>query len=317
MGNGVTQETFLKARFVIFGYQKYVKKGYIELTKKFTSRLLKSVVGRSISHYSNRSQYTVNSIKHFIKSIKHEKIPTGYQMISFDVKSLFTKYSLDKTIEIILQRIYNRNEIARQITKKVMKEFSFLCTKEVHLAYSNGIYQQNDDAVMRSLLGLVLAGIFMVELETSIIPYLGSSLLKWKRYVGDTFRYVKVGTVNDTVNKLNGFNQNIQFTYELEKNNKLAFLDVLLIRNKDTIETTVSRKQTNGDIYLNWKSFSPTSWERGTLKTIIRRAYSIFSTPDYLQEELDNYPKWVIKQLLEEVKYNITEPVMKYCKSMK
>ena len=40
----------------------------------------------------------------------------------------------------------------------------------------------------------------------------------------------------------------------------------------------------------------------------------ICSTPDYLQKELDhiayvfekfnNYPKWVIKQLLEEVKYN-------------
>ena len=157
----------------------------------------------------------------------------------------------------------------------------------------------------------------MVELETSIIPTLGRSLLKWKRYVDNTFCYVKIGTVNDILNKLNDFHQNIQFTYELEKNNKLAFLDVLLIRNKDTIETTVSRKQTNSDIYLNWKSFSPTSWERGTLKTIIRRAYSIFSTPDYLQEELDNYPKWVIKQLLEEVKYNITEPVMKYRKSMK
>ena len=50
------------------------------------------------------------------------------------------------------------------------------------------------------------------------------------------------------------------------------------------------------------------------MKTIIRRAYLICSTPHYLQEELDhmayvfekfnNYPKWVIKQLLEEVKYN-------------
>ena len=51
--------------------------------------------------------------------------------------------------------------------------------------------------------------------------------------------YVKIGTVNDILNKFNGFHQNIQLTYELEKNNKLAFLDVLLIRNKDTIETTV------------------------------------------------------------------------------
>ena len=42
--------------------------------------------------------------------------------------------------------------------------------------------------------------------------------------------------------------------------------------------------------------------------------YLICSTPDYLQKELDhiahvfekfnNYPKWVIKQLLEKIKYN-------------
>ena len=99
----------------------------------------------------------------------------------------------------------------------------------------------------------------MVELETSIIPTLGRSLLKWKRYVDNTFCYVKIGTVNNILNKLNDFHQNIQFTYELEKNNKLAFLDVLLIGNNDTIETTVYRKPTNSDIYLNWKLFSPCS----------------------------------------------------------
>ena len=48
-------------------------------------------------------QYTVNSTKHFTKSIKHEKIPTGYQMISFHVTLLFTSIPLDKTIETILQ----------------------------------------------------------------------------------------------------------------------------------------------------------------------------------------------------------------------
>ena len=89
-------------------------------------------------------------------------------------------------------------------------------------------------------------------------------------------------------------------------------MDVLLIRNKDRIVTTVYGKSTKSDIYLHLKSFSPCSWKRGTLKTIIRRAYLICPTPDYQQEELDyiayvfekfnNYPKWVIKQLLEEVK---------------
>ena len=107
-----------------------------------------------------------------------------------------------------------------------------LFTKEVHFAYINEIYQQNDAAAMGSPLGPVFAGIFMVELETSIMSTLSRSL-KWKRYVDNTFCYVKIGTVNDILNKLSGFHQSIKFTYVLEKNNKLAFLDGLLICNKD------------------------------------------------------------------------------------
>ena len=206
-------------------------------------------------------------------------------MISFDVNSLFTSIPLDNTIEMILRRIYNRNDITTQIPKELMKELLLLCTKEVRFAYCNGIYQQNDGVTMGSPLGPVLASIFMVELETSIIPTLERSLLKWKRYVDDTFCYVKIGTVNDILNQLNGFHQNIQFNYELEKNNKLVILDVLLIHNKDTIETTVYRKPTNSDLYLNWKLFSPCSWKRGTLKTIIRRACLICSKPNYVQKE--------------------------------
>ena len=34
LGNGATEETFLKSRFVIFRCQKYVKKGYMEMKNK-------------------------------------------------------------------------------------------------------------------------------------------------------------------------------------------------------------------------------------------------------------------------------------------
>ena len=88
----------------------------------------------------SRSQYAVNSTKHFIEAIKHDKIPAGCQMISFDVESLFTSIPLNKTIEIIFQRIYNCNLITTQIPKKVMEELQLLCTKEVHFTYSNEIF---------------------------------------------------------------------------------------------------------------------------------------------------------------------------------
>ena len=45
VGNGATPSTLLKARFVIFSCQKYVKKGYVEMAKKIYLEPLKKCAG--------------------------------------------------------------------------------------------------------------------------------------------------------------------------------------------------------------------------------------------------------------------------------
>ena len=87
-------------------------------------------------------------------------------MVSFDVNSLFTNVPLEKTIKITLEKIYDRKEIINEITNPEMKELLTLCTKNVYFTFDNQVYQQNDGVAMRSPLGPVLAGTFMVELET-------------------------------------------------------------------------------------------------------------------------------------------------------
>ena len=47
------------------------------------------------------------------------------------------------------------------------------------------------------------------------------------------------------------------------------------MRCNGKLETTVSRKETNKDIYLHWISFAPMTWKKGTIKTLIRRAYTV------------------------------------------
>ena len=79
------------------------------------------------------------------------------------------------------------------------------------------------------------------------------------------------------ISVLNSFHDNIKFTYEQEKNNRLPFLDVLFIREDEKIHVTVFRKDTYNDFYLHWNSFSPISWKRRTLKPLISRAYMICS----------------------------------------
>ena len=86
---------------------------------------------------------------------------------------------------------------------------------------------------------------------------------------------------------LNSFHKNIKFTFEEEKDNKISFLDVLILRNGSSIETTVHRNFTH-DVYLHWDSFSPNSWKVGTLKTLLLRAFVVGSNEQLLNREIEH-----------------------------
>ena len=88
-------------------------------------------------------------------------------------------------------------------------------------------------------------------------------------------------------------------------------LDVLLIKRGISIVTTVYCKSATNDLYHNWKSFAPTTWKKGALKTLVDRPYFIYSNIALTKKEIDHlkklfhgmndYRKWVLNQLLNEV----------------
>ena len=84
-----------------------------------------------------------------------------------------------------------------------MRDLLLLCTKNVHFSYNGGIYMQADSAAMGSPLSQVLTGIFMVELERTILPTLRENMSPWKRYVDDTISYIKEESVEYVLYKLN------------------------------------------------------------------------------------------------------------------
>ena len=100
--------------------------------------------------------------------------------------------------------------------------------------------------------------------------------------------------------------------------NKIPFLDILIIRNNNTLSTAVFRKPTNSDIYIHWKAFAPETWKRGTLRTLTRRAHIVCSSHTLIQQELQHlrrsftningYPHHVITQIFESVKHSFNTP---------
>ena len=76
---------------------------------------------------------------------------------------------------------------------------------------------------MGSPLGPVLANIFMVELERTIISSLSDKIKLWKHYVDYTITFVKTDEIKNVLPSLNSYYSNIQFTMEIEQNNQIPF----------------------------------------------------------------------------------------------
>ena len=156
--------------------------------------------------------------------IKNEKNPENYEMFSFDVKSLFTSVPLEHTIDVIIKRIDEKHEITSVFTKNEMKKLLTIYSRNVHFSFNNDIYIQIDGTAMSSLFCTVLANIFMIELESVLVPKFNDHAKKWRRFVGDTFAYVKRGSIEYVLSVLNLFHDNIKFTYEQQNSNRLPFL---------------------------------------------------------------------------------------------
>ena len=163
---------------------------------------------------------------------------------------------------------------------------------------------------MGSPLGALFANIFMCELENTIVPQLGDSILHWTRYVDDTFAFIKPEKKVEVQEKLDSFHEKIRFTHEDEEANSIAFLDVAVTRGNDKkLETSVYRKPTNTDVYMNWYAHAPTAWKIATLKSLVKRAVMVSSTSNAMNKEIEHlkkvftgfndYPEKVVDNIIE------------------
>ena len=120
---------------------------------------------------------------------------------------LFANVLLLQAISIILNRIYDNREINAYISPSEMKGVLYLCTKNVYFSFVNNIYVQNGGIAIGSPLGPILANIFMVELERSVMPAPAGKLNKWRRYIDDTICYIKADSIDYVLSKLNSFHK--------------------------------------------------------------------------------------------------------------
>ena len=73
-------------------------------------------------------------------------------------------------------------------------------------------------------------------------------------YVDDSLAIIKKDSVDCCIRALNGFNDNLFFTYEKEVKNNISFLDIKIIRVGEQLKTDLYVKDSKSDRILNYRS---------------------------------------------------------------
>ena len=96
-------------------------------------------------------------------------------------------------------------------------------------------------------------------------------------------------------------NADIQFTKEIEENGKIPFVDCLVTRDNNKLQTTNDYLQqpTRTDRLLDQSSYNLTSHKATTIRTLTRRAQLVCDSPDSLQDETDD-----LKNVFSKKNYN-------------
>ncbi|KAI5638489.1 reverse transcriptase (RNA-dependent DNA polymerase) domain-containing protein [Phthorimaea operculella] len=212
-------------------------------------------------------------------------------LVSFDVESLFTNVPIKECLKVIEGRLRY---------KGIPKRYNTLleqCLEGNYFLYHEQYYLQIDGVAMGSPVAPVIANIWMEYFEELALSAGPSTITLWKRYVDDVFGVIKGNTdaVKQYVEYLNSIHPKVRFTYEVESDRTLAFLDVkVMVRPDGSLAHSVYRKTTHTDRYLHSTSHHHPRHLQSVVSTLTKRAHDLCDS-EHLEDELNHVQKVLVQ----------------------
>lgn len=129
------------------------------------------------------------------------------------------------------------------------------------------------------------------------------------KYVDDIFTVIKADEVEKTLNILNSYNKQIQFTKEEVANDNLPYLDSIVIREGENLKLNWYQKSTSSGRLINFYSKHPRKMIINTATNFIRRVLEISDEEFYKTNIIkitdtlrkNEFPFKTIKELIDYV----------------
>ena len=165
------------------------------------------------------------------------------QLASFDVTSLFTNVPTEKALDVLRGVLSNNDSLP--IPMHDFISLVELCVSNCFFTFNDVYYRQKSGMAMGSPLSGILSNLFLEHLEANYFNQVIHKDIVWLRYVDDVLVIAPRRLDLDSLRgRLNSVEPSIQFTIEYENNDRLPFLDVLLIKDNNNLKFNVFRKPT-------------------------------------------------------------------------
>ncbi|KAJ8963809.1 hypothetical protein NQ317_000591 [Molorchus minor] len=154
--------------------------------------------------------------------------------------------------------------------------------------FNNSFFEQHEGTAMGNSLSPFIANLFMSRFETDVKEEFEYFPRIWIRYVDDIFAVfdTKVESVDSYISKLNSRFTSVNFTYEIENNGQLPFLDVLVIKNNQkNLEFDIYRKDTSTLRYIPNDSHHCYQHKMASLNFLIHRLLSFPLSKERFEKE--------------------------------
>ena len=189
---------------------------------------------------------------------------------------------------------------------------NIICLLEFYLnstyfMFQGKYFEKLEGAAMGSPITPIVANLYMESFEVEAIRSAPHPPYLWKRFVDDTFTIIESSYKNEFLEHINSIDKHIQFTAEDQRSDgAMPFLDILVTPGEDgSFSTSVFRKPTHTDLYLQWDSHHTITAKYSVIGTLQHRAQTICSNPQLLQKEEHlqsglrkcKYPNWALSKI--------------------
>ena len=180
-----------------------------------------------------------------------------------------------KLLIFSVSQLFENTDTVEGFTKSKLKQLLCLALKESFFIFNGLLYEEIDGVAMGSPLGRSLASTFLSYHEKNCLNncWQGFKPVFYQHYVDDIFILKSIDHIKYFQDFLNSCHINMLFSMETEKENKLSFLDVEIIRDKANLQPQFIENLLLVTYILTLKNFLPLVYTSGMVYSVVYRCF--------------------------------------------